>query len=88
MRQASIAVLVAVLLSCAATPMLAQAPAPAPEPPVAPVHKLNLTAEQRYTIREIIKDVKDKPTSSSKGGCRRWEMLRTCWMTWSRSWLA
>jgi len=67
MRQASIAVLVAALLSCAATPMLAQAPAPAPapEPPVAPVHKLNLTAEQRYTIREIIKDVKDKPTSSS-----------------------
>ena len=32
---------------------------------MAPVHKLNLTAEQRYTIREIIKDVKDKPTSSS-----------------------
>jgi hypothetical protein len=63
MRQASIAVLVAVLLSGAATQIVAQAP-PA-EPPPAPVRKLSLTVEQRFTIREIIKDVKDKPTSSN-----------------------
>jgi hypothetical protein len=64
MRQASIAVLVGGLLSCAATQMMAQAP-PLEPPAAAPVRKLNLTVEQRYTIREIIKDVKDKPTSSS-----------------------
>jgi hypothetical protein len=63
MRQASIAVLAAVLMSCAATEIIAQAPPL--EPPAAPVRRLNLTVEQRYTIREIIKDVKDKPTSSN-----------------------
>jgi hypothetical protein len=32
--------------------------------PAAPKRKLNLTVEQRFTIRELIKDVKSKPASA------------------------
>jgi len=50
--------------------LFAQAPpqqvppqAPAQEP-TTPQRKLNLTVEQRYTIREFIKDVKSEPAST------------------------
>jgi uncharacterized protein DUF1236 len=42
------------------TATYAQAP---PQQPIATSPKLNLTLEQRYTIREIIKDMKVEPAS-------------------------
>jgi hypothetical protein len=57
-------VLIALMLPVVCTTGHAQTPPPAPAPqqdrvptsPVPPVRKLNLTLEQRYTIREIVKD--------------------------------
>jgi hypothetical protein len=57
-------------LSAQNLPQLAppqQAPlqqAPTQEPAITPKRKLNLTVEQRFTIRELIKDVKSKPASA------------------------
>jgi len=42
--------------------------APTQEPAITPKRKLNLTVEQRFTIRELIKDVKSKPASAPAVG--------------------
>ena len=61
----------AMVLAAIGTTAAAQTPPPATTPqqqqrvptsPVPPVSKLNLTLEQRYTIREIVKD-KQAPTA-------------------------
>ena len=68
MRHALVTAALATLLGCAATALTAQGPvpdAPAIAPPAPPVvtpqRKLNLTIEQRYIIRENIKDMKIEP---------------------------
>ena len=71
MRHALVTAALASLLGCAATALTAQgtvpdAPAIAPPAPpaVTPQRKLNLTVEQRYVIRENIKDVNREPISA------------------------
>jgi len=54
MRKISLAAVVA--LSCLAT--ISHAQTPAPQEPVTTLHKLNLTLEQRYVIKENIKDIR------------------------------
>lgn len=56
----------ALILPVIATAANAQAPAPpAPQPGLAPTTpKLNLTLEQRFTIREIVKDKKAEGASA------------------------
>src|SRR6266849_1979615 len=58
----------AAVLAMAALPAAAnaQTPVPAPSPQQeAPTSRLNLTMEQRHTIREQIKDLKIEPTKTS-----------------------
>jgi len=60
----------AAVLAMAALPAAAnaQTPVPAPSPQQqqqAPTSRLNLTMEQRHTIREQIKDLKIEPTKAS-----------------------
>ncbi len=58
----------AAILAMAALPAAAnaQTPVPAPSPQQeAPTSRLNLTMEQRHTIREQIKDLKIEPTKTS-----------------------
>ena len=71
MRHAPVTAALTLLLGCAATALTAQGPvpdAPAIAPPAPPVvtpqRKLNLTIEQRYIIRENIKDVNREPVSA------------------------
>ena len=71
MRHVLATAALALLLGCAATALTAQGPVPdapaiaPPEPPAfTPHRKLNLTIEQRYIIRENIKDVNREPVSA------------------------
>ena len=81
MRHALVTAALASLLGCAATALTAQGPVPdapaiaPPAPPaVTPQRKLNLTVEQRYVIRENIKDVNREPVSApARGRARRAE---------------
>ena len=69
--QASITVALALMLSCIGTIAHSQT-APQQSPPqqtppqeeLAPVSKLNLTLEQRHTIKEFLKDMKADATSA------------------------
>jgi Protein of unknown function (DUF1236) len=64
--QASITVALALMLSCIGTIAHSQT-APQQTPPqeeLAPVSKLNLTLEQRHTIKEFLKDMKADATSA------------------------
>jgi len=78
MRQASVMAALALALILANSELSAQnlpqqappqqAPlqqAPTQEPATTTKRKLNLTLEQRFTIRELIKDVKSKPASAA-----------------------
>jgi hypothetical protein len=56
MRKVSLAAAVALILSC--TDPVSHAQTPLPQAPVTTAHKLNLTLEQRYVIKENIKDMK------------------------------
>ena len=56
MRKVPVAAAVALILSCLGTASYAQTPPP--QEPVTTSHKLNLTLEQRYVIKEIVKDMK------------------------------
>jgi hypothetical protein len=56
MRKISIAVGVALTLSCPGAASYAQTPVL--QEPVATSHKINLTLEQRHVIKEIVKDMK------------------------------
>jgi Protein of unknown function (DUF1236) len=70
MHKPSISVAI-VMLSCAGTIAHSQAPqqSPLPQPPaqeqLAPSAKINLTLEQRHTIRELIKDNKADAASAN-----------------------
>ena len=52
----------ALMLSCAGAAVQAQIAPQQPQDVIAPTSKLNLTLEQRHTIREFIKDMKADPT--------------------------
>jgi hypothetical protein len=52
----------ALMLSCAGAAVQAQIAPQQPQDVPAPTSKLNLTLEQRHTIREFIKDMKADPT--------------------------
>jgi hypothetical protein len=56
-------VALAVVLLGAGIPVYAQAPAPQPRREMPPIPKLNLTLEQRHTIKEFVKDVKGQATA-------------------------
>src|SRR5262249_22465300 len=65
MRKASIMVALAMALACTGTSVQAQTPQQQ-EPPrleLPPTPKLNLTLEQRHTIKEFIKDEKGEVAS-------------------------
>src|SRR5437763_12525345 len=61
MHKALRTVTVAIMLACVSTVAGAQTPPPRQELPTVP--KLNLTLEQRHTIREFIKDMKAQATT-------------------------
>jgi hypothetical protein len=65
MQKALRIVAVAIALPWAASTAYAQTPAPAPQPrrEMPPIPKLNLTLEQRHTIKEFVKDVKEQATT-------------------------
>jgi Protein of unknown function (DUF1236) len=52
----------ALMLSCAGAAVQAQIAPQQPQDVLAPTSKLNLTLEQRHTIREFVKDMKADPT--------------------------
>ena len=61
MRKALKIATLAIMLSW--TGMLAHAQTPPPQQELAPTPKLNLSLEQRHTIREFIKDLKGEATT-------------------------
>jgi hypothetical protein len=61
MRKTLKTVTLAIMLSW--TGMLAHAQTPPPQQELAPTAKLNLSLEQRHTIREFIKDLKGEATT-------------------------
>jgi hypothetical protein len=72
MHKASIGVAVALMLSCTGTIAYSQVPpqqSPLPQAPaqdeLVPTPKINLTLEQRHTIREFIKDIKADAASAN-----------------------
>jgi hypothetical protein len=52
----------ALMLSCAGAAVQAQIAPQQPQDVLAPTSKLNLTLEQRHTIREFVKDMRADPT--------------------------
>jgi len=58
MRKAWITAGLALMLSCLGSALPAQTTPQQPQDVLAPAPKLNLTLEQRHTIRELVKDMK------------------------------
>src|SRR5437764_12407830 len=58
MRKAWITAGLALMLSCLGSAVPAQTTPQQPQDVLAPAPKLNLTLEQRHTIRELVKDMK------------------------------
>jgi hypothetical protein len=63
MHKASIIATLALMLSWTGTGAYSQTPPPQEQQQLLPTAKLNLTLEQRHTIKEFIKDMKADATS-------------------------